>query len=508
MSHDGDDGCAGLQVVLVVLLLVYGVLHLGRHIFCREPELLGHDVDGLGLQSLVDAGHDADGHTGRDDLHHGHVHHRCQLADGDELGELEHLRLCCLGSHFLAHALGHGVALLLAVLGALLVLCGLRREACQRLLHLACHVLLAHLLYGLHGLLALLLLLSAGLLALLVAEVLVAALVLLLSAALLALLLLLLGSLLNVYAPAAYALALLLLAAALLAVGAALLVGLLLALLAFLLFRLLLRTGTLVQCREVNLSEHVHLRSQLLLALQGEYLALRCCGLCRLFSGFGLFRLWLDGGRLGRLGLGSSFNALLLSLHLLYFRLLGFHLLGLHLLLRLLGGSGLRCCDGGRRLLVSGLLCLGLHFRGFHHLGLFLFCGSRADGSSHGFRFLLRADGRGRLLHRLRLVQAAEVYLTQRLELLALHLLFSLGFHGAALGLRVRAHDSLLLRLLGEELVGLCLHGFIGAEGFDQRFILLVGDLGVRRHIVANLTQPRLVLQEINCRLKSYVQFG
>ena len=196
MAHHGHDGCAGLQVVLVVLFLLDGVLHFGRHVFGGEAELLGHDVDGLGLQALVDAGHDADGHTGADDLDHGHVHHRCQFRHGDKLGELEHLALCCLGGHLFRESLGHGVALLLAILGALLVEGGLRGEACQRLLDLACHVLVGAL-QGLHHLAVLALLLLA-LRLLRVAEVLVAALVLLFALALLRLLLLLAGCGLNV----------------------------------------------------------------------------------------------------------------------------------------------------------------------------------------------------------------------------------------------------------------------------------------------------------------------
>ena len=50
--------------------------------------------------------------------------------------------------------------------------------------------------------------------------------------------------------------------------------GFLLALLAALLLRFFLRTGALVERVEVDLSEHVHLRGELLLALKGEYLVL------------------------------------------------------------------------------------------------------------------------------------------------------------------------------------------------------------------------------------------
>ena len=144
VTHDRHYRRTADQIVLVVILLGDGVLHLSAYIFGSEPELVGHDVDGLSVQALVDGHHDADGHTGSDDLIHADVHHRSQLGDGHKLRQLQHFRLCCLSCHLLAQPLLHGVALLAAVLGTLLVLV-LGGQTCQRFLYLTCHVLIVHL---------------------------------------------------------------------------------------------------------------------------------------------------------------------------------------------------------------------------------------------------------------------------------------------------------------------------------------------------------------------------
>ena len=318
----GDDGRARHEVVLVVLLLADGGAHLCAHVLGLEAELLGHEVDGLGVEPLVDRHHDADAHAGADDLVDRHVHHGGQLAHGDELGELERLAACLLFEPLLVEAFLHGVALLAAVLGSFLVLV-LAREACQGLLYLACHVLLAHfhgLVYG--AVLAFLALAWGGLLLWGLLRGLPA--FLLLAAPVLALAC---GGL-DVNALLAYAHAFLALASLVLCGG------LFLALLAPLFLRLFLWAGALVDGVEVDLAYHVELRRQPLLGLQGEYLWLPAC------LGLGLrlslrLRLWL-----GRLWLGGRFLCRLGLLRLWLCRLLW--LLRLHGLWL----GGLRLCCG------------------------------------------------------------------------------------------------------------------------------------------------------------------
>lgn len=93
VTHDGDNRRTRHEFVLGVLLLMYGLDHFGRNVFRLEAELLGNDVDGLGVETLVDRHHHADVHTRGDDLVDGHIHHRGEVVGGNEFGELERTAL-------------------------------------------------------------------------------------------------------------------------------------------------------------------------------------------------------------------------------------------------------------------------------------------------------------------------------------------------------------------------------------------------------------------------------
>ena len=149
MTHHGHDGCAGHQVFLIVLYLCHGLAHLGTHILSGESELLGHQIDSLGIHALIDADHDTDAHTCGDNLCHRHIHHGGQLIGSHKLCQLEHLALSCLCFHFVLHTLTDGIALLTTILGTLAHLATLVGQACQGLSYLLCYFLVAHL--GLYG---------------------------------------------------------------------------------------------------------------------------------------------------------------------------------------------------------------------------------------------------------------------------------------------------------------------------------------------------------------------
>ena len=53
MTHHRYDRRTADQVVLVIHLLSNSVLHLSTDILCSEAELLGNDIDGLSIQTLV-----------------------------------------------------------------------------------------------------------------------------------------------------------------------------------------------------------------------------------------------------------------------------------------------------------------------------------------------------------------------------------------------------------------------------------------------------------------------
>ena len=135
VSHDRHDRRTRHEILLLVGLGLDGLLYVYRHELDLEAELLGHDNKGLGVETLVDRYHESEVHAGRDDLHGRDVHHRGQLAYGDELRDLEDRTLLLFAFHLLAHLLAYLLTLLLAVLGTL-VLGALRREAGQRILYL------------------------------------------------------------------------------------------------------------------------------------------------------------------------------------------------------------------------------------------------------------------------------------------------------------------------------------------------------------------------------------
>ena len=485
VAHDRDDRGARHEIVLVVGLLADSLLHLGADILRGESELVGHEVDGLGVETLVDGDHDAHRHECGDDFRHRHIHHRGQFRYGHKLRQFQRLALLALGACLLVELLLGSVALLLAVFGTLLVL-GLRGEACQGLLDLACYGLVIDLQRFVAASAVLLLALSAT----------VGLALLLLLALLLALLGgLLVGSGIDIDALLVDAYALLLALSVFL-----------LALLASLLLALLLRARVLVDGAEVEFAEHVELRlvEQLLLVLCLEGCAALCrggllllvlllgglslgcrCGLCLLaLGGLGGFLLRLHGLGCG-LGLLLVF---LLSVLLLGRGLLGHLLVGslLRLLLhgRLLGlrfclvlGCCLLLC--GLRLLLLGLLWLLLAY-GLLLLGLGLVC-----------LWLLVG-----LLSRLA-VELVKVDLAQRRIGLYLRQAVVATLH-ASLGLLLLAA---LFRLLGDGL-----HLLILVKLCGQGLILRIAELEVG--VALHFAQIRLLLQKFHSRLEPDVQLS
>ncbi len=346
----------------------------------------------------------------------------------------------------------NSLALLLAVLGALLVLC-LRCETSQRLFYLACYVFLVHLERLLRT--VLLLFLSTALLTTFLATI--------------WLLRYLTACRLYVNALLSDALTLLLLA-----VLRSLLCSLLLTFAALLLLRFLSGASTLVQFVEVYGSEHLHLWREFLLALQCEHAALfllLCCRFRLLLRLFGLFGLLHD----------SLFRLRLLHLHWLRLRFFLWFRLFLHFFFhhwfRLFLSLWLR----------NGFLNL-LHrlLHRFLHLW---------------FRLLfLLFNGLHLLLLRSRLANILKVDFPERCELL---LRSSLHFR---LNTLLALLLFLVLGLLREQFVGINLHFLVFLERLNERVILRIVEFETRLSL--HFTEILAFLKEFDCRLKSYVQFS
>ena len=54
MTHYGNNRSTRNKIILVILYLSDCLLHLSADIFGLESELLCYEVDGLGIQTLVD----------------------------------------------------------------------------------------------------------------------------------------------------------------------------------------------------------------------------------------------------------------------------------------------------------------------------------------------------------------------------------------------------------------------------------------------------------------------
>ena len=144
VTHHGYDWSTWNQVVLIILFLAHSLLNLSTHVFGLETELLSHHVDGLCIQTLVDRNHDTYTHQGRDNLSNADVHHRSQLANGNELSELQGLAFLLLLASLVLQLLLHSLTLLLTILSTLLVL-ALASQTGKSLLNLACYSLVIHL---------------------------------------------------------------------------------------------------------------------------------------------------------------------------------------------------------------------------------------------------------------------------------------------------------------------------------------------------------------------------
>ena len=121
VTHDGDDRWTGHQLIFGIGLLLQFLFNLLAHVLSLEAELLGHQVDGVGIQTLVDRNHQSQSHTGRDDLDHRHVHHRSEVIGCHELGEFQDLALCCFLLFGLGGTFGSSITLVLSVLDIFLV---------------------------------------------------------------------------------------------------------------------------------------------------------------------------------------------------------------------------------------------------------------------------------------------------------------------------------------------------------------------------------------------------
>ncbi len=94
VTHHRNNRAAGLYILFVDYLIGVNLLcHMRCYILGLESELFCHQVDGLGIQTLVDGDEQTEAHTGSDNLVHRHIHHVSQVICGHEFSQFENLGL-------------------------------------------------------------------------------------------------------------------------------------------------------------------------------------------------------------------------------------------------------------------------------------------------------------------------------------------------------------------------------------------------------------------------------
>ncbi len=120
VAHYGHDRRTRDEILVVVLLRGYGLCDGSADVFGCEAEFLGHDVDGLGVEALIDRHHDPEVHTRCNDVVDGDFHKVCEVVGRHELGQLYHAAFSLLAALVLKLTVVDGLFLLLAPFDALL----------------------------------------------------------------------------------------------------------------------------------------------------------------------------------------------------------------------------------------------------------------------------------------------------------------------------------------------------------------------------------------------------
>ena len=142
MTHHSHDRSTWYQILFIILFFHNSLRNLGAHVFSLIAKFFSHQVDGLSIQTLVDADHDTYAHTGSNDLRHLNVHHVGQLVSRHEFSEFQYLAFFHLQVFLLHHTLRSQLTFFLTILGTFAL--GLVGKASQGFLYLLGNVFLAY----------------------------------------------------------------------------------------------------------------------------------------------------------------------------------------------------------------------------------------------------------------------------------------------------------------------------------------------------------------------------
>ena len=147
VAHHGHDRRTRYQVFRFILFGVDSLLRIDGDEFDLIAELFGHHHQCFCIETLVDRHHQAEVHAGRNDVGNADIHHRGELADGNELGYLQDTLFAFFACLFLLYTSRYRIALVAAVLGRL-EFGSFGSQAGQCILDLLLYLFLTH--FGVH----------------------------------------------------------------------------------------------------------------------------------------------------------------------------------------------------------------------------------------------------------------------------------------------------------------------------------------------------------------------
>src|SRR5574344_1581468 len=272
MAHHCNDRCTEFQIRFIIFHFTDCFRDLSADIFCLISEFIGNDIDCLRIQTLIDRYHNTQIHTGCDNLIDLRVHHGSQLADGNKLGKFQDFAFCRLLLHLLVQFFLNSITFLLTVFSAFLVLT-FASKTCESLLYLLCYILFIYF----YRTLIIMLLITFAIIVVGIVPIRIIIAVTITSVVITVAVVLTYSSI-DIHALLIDTLAFSALAIGIVGIIPVRVIALahfVFAFLTALFLSLFLRTGALVQCRQVYLTKDIHLGSHFVFTLQREQFVFR-----------------------------------------------------------------------------------------------------------------------------------------------------------------------------------------------------------------------------------------
>ena len=89
VTHHRHHRRSAHEVFRLILLLMDLFSHVGTLVFGGKAKFFSHDIDGFGIQALINRHHHANAHTRANHLIDRHIHHCGEVVSGHKLREFQ-----------------------------------------------------------------------------------------------------------------------------------------------------------------------------------------------------------------------------------------------------------------------------------------------------------------------------------------------------------------------------------------------------------------------------------